>query len=66
VSFAADTALFCFPTLAAKEVEMELLVTILLLIIQAICLGIITFTILGWRIRMRNSAAMDFWDQIEN
>lgn len=45
---------------------MELLVTILLLIIQAICLSIIIFTILGWRIRMRNSAAMEFWNQIEN
>jgi len=66
VSPVQDTAFIFFPTLAAKEVEMEQLVTILLLIIQATCLGIIIFPILGWRSRTRNGTAMDFLDRIEN
>lgn len=47
---------------------MNMLLTIFLLIIQAVCVLLIVFTIMGWRVRVRDNTPqlIDFWDRVEN
>jgi hypothetical protein len=47
---------------------MNMLLTIFILIIQAVCLALIASTIMGWRIRVRGDShqLMHFSDRVEN